>query len=807
MLNEVTANFERYPNDPALVNDFQITSEYLAHMTSIGPCQPLASDIPGKMFPKRKQNNIARSFNENYYYKVLPDKSTVKRIWVSYSPLVDRVFCIVCKLFGTTKGKTNSLSREGTNDWQHISTRLNEHESSIDHLNSIIRHSMYIKNNRVDINDIRLTSNSKVAENREIVKVIIETILYLARQNIPFRGHDESVTSLNRGNFLQLIKLLANHHPILSHHMTKIENSTKKNRLTFLSNINQNALIHILGEIVRKNILNSVAKAGKFSVIIDTTTDVACLEQFSMILRFIDESGQIKERLVALEVVNDSSGHGMFNLFCNICSKYGLNWKSDLIAQSYDGAAAMQGQYSGVRTLVQQHNPRAIYVWCFSHVLNLVVVDTCDSCRETRNFFGTIQSLKEFMRARKRTALFLEHQNKFYPDKRPLRMKTFSTTRWTSHHRSLFVIFEKFKAIVATLEDLSESIDRLCISTASNLLKNVTSFSFVTVMFLMNKIFDITTPLSTYLQTPSNDYIQALTMVDIAEQRLSKMRTQESVDTILQESKEFSVENELHEVEFPEIRQRKRKRMDDENTSDEITNSAVDYFRTNVYFLCIDQIKASLTIRFKDAREILKDLAFLSYERLLKVSNGDIVPNDTFDSLKTWIPEINKDSIAIEYRNFALSFKKLQSGICLKNLHDKNDLISENTSDEDDPDHIINSEMYDKDISHDNFKKMASSSQIFKLLNSFNLASSFPNLYMAYKSLCTIPATSVSSERSFSKVKLVKTRLRSTIGQGRLESLLLLSCEKDLSDNINIQEAIDTLANTSSVLKKALMFK
>jgi hypothetical protein len=73
--------------------------------------------------------------------------------------------------------------------------------------------------------------------------------------------------------------------------------------------------------------------------------------------------------------------------------------------------------------------------------------------------------------------------------------------------------------------------------------------------------------------------------------------------------------------------------------------------------------------------------------------------------------------------------------------------------------------------------------------------------------LCTVPATSVSSERSFSKVKLVKTRLRSTIGQGRLESLLLLSCEKDLSNNINIEEAIDTLTNTSSVLKKALIFK
>ncbi|VVC24493.1 Ribonuclease H-like domain,HAT, C-terminal dimerisation domain [Cinara cedri] len=115
----------------------------------------------------------------------------------------------------------------------------------------------------------------------------------------------------------------------------------------------------------------------------------------------------------------------------------------------------------------------------------------------------------------------------------------------------------------------------------------------------------------------------------------------------------------------------------------------------------------------------------------------------------------------MEYRNFTMSFSKLQSGICPKKLHE-NIVISddtENSIDEDD------CEMDDEDISHnDNLKKMVFSSEIFELLNSFKLASSFPNLYMAYKSLCTIPATSVSSERSFSKVKLINIRLRSTIG-------------------------------------------
>jgi len=35
----------------------------------------------------------------------------------------------------------------------------------------------------------------------------------------------------------------------------------------------------------------------------------------------------------------------------------------------------MEGHYSDLRLYVQEKNPRTLYVWCFSHVLNLVVVD------------------------------------------------------------------------------------------------------------------------------------------------------------------------------------------------------------------------------------------------------------------------------------------------------------------------------------------------------------------------------------------------------------------------------------------------
>ncbi|KAL8524097.1 hypothetical protein ACS0TY_013892 [Phlomoides rotata] len=70
----------------------------------------------------------------------------------------------------------------------------------------------------------------------------------------------------------------------------------------------------------------------------------------------------------------------------------------------------------------------------------------------------------------------------------------------------------------------------------------------------------------------------------------------------------------------------------------------------------------------------------------------------------------------------------------------------------------------------------------------------FPNAYIAYKILLTIQVTVASAERSFSKLKLIKTFLQSTMSKDRLNGLAMLSIEKELTEQIDFTDVINVFA-------------
>jgi hypothetical protein len=71
----------------------------------------------------------------------------------------------------------------------------------------------------------------------------------------------------------------------------------------------------------------------------------------------------------------------------------------------------------------------------------------------------------------------------------------------------------------------------------------------------------------------------------------------------------------------------------------------------------------------------------------------------------------------------------------------------------------------------------------------------FPNLWIALRILLTLPVSVASGERSFSRPKLIKKYLRSTMGQSRLNELGLMSIENDAARQIDFTDVISSFAN------------
>ncbi|KAI4966558.1 hypothetical protein ZWY2020_059209 [Hordeum vulgare] len=85
--------------------------------------------------------------------------------------------------------------------------------------------------------------------------------------------------------------------------------------------------------------------------------------------------------------------------------------------------------------------------------------------------------------------------------------------------------------------------------------------------------------------------------------------------------------------------------------------------------------------------------------------------------------------------------------------------------------------------------------QIFEYVRDANC---YPNVSIAYRILSTIPMTIASTERSFSKLKLLKNYLRSTMSQERLNGLAMCCIEKNMLDSINFDTLIDDFASKNA---------
>ena len=250
----------------------------------------------------------------------------------------------------------------------------------------------------------------------------------------------------------------------------------------------------------------------------DETTDVFDKIQMVIILRY-ELKGKAVERFWGFfNPVNQTAEA----LSCILCKELELLIKDHphkLIAQSYDGAAALSGVNKGVQARVKELYGNAHFVHCYAHQLNLILEKATSQNSNVRVFFNSLSGIPAFFsNSPQRMAALDNTAGRRIP--RP------STTRWNFKSRTVNTVYESKDALIACCSKLEASNSKETGSAAAGIKRmlNDSDFSFWLTFF--SKVMPLVEIMFSQLQSRSVDECQAKSALKIFTSSIQELRDQ-----------------------------------------------------------------------------------------------------------------------------------------------------------------------------------------------------------------------------------------------------------------------------------------
>jgi hypothetical protein len=263
--------------DPALrkkINEYapEIQDQVRRAYILKGPTQPTNLIFPRIQYGPKE----SRGFSKTWYKKY---------DWLEYSEFKDAGFCFYCFLF-KEPGRPEHFgydvfNRTGWRDWKHAYKSLHDHIGGVDSAhNKCVQKCDDFKNQRQHIGNVFFKA-SKLSE--ELYQTRLASTLrcsrFLLKQGMPFRGHNESSDSLNKGNLLELIDFLKDNNEEVRDAYDRGGSNCK-----MTSQKVQKDLARCCAEEITEAILTEIGDR-QFSVLIDESRDISVKEKMVVIVR------------------------------------------------------------------------------------------------------------------------------------------------------------------------------------------------------------------------------------------------------------------------------------------------------------------------------------------------------------------------------------------------------------------------------------------------------------------------------------------------------------------------------------------
>lgn len=661
---------------------------------------------------------------QSQWYKQFP--------WVSICLTVRKAYCLYCRfaekrhLLTFSKMGEKAFTETGFQNWKKAIEKFGLHEASHAH-----REAMSKWVSRVN-QPIAAQLNSQLQQSqkcrRQGLLAEIKAVMYLARQGIAFRNHNEC-----EGNLYQLLLLL-------SEDNDDIKLWLHENRFTSHQSVSE--LITLAGQSVLRNLLLKMTGCtgpAWFSVIADEATDVASSEQMSIAIRWVSDTYDIHEDPIGLFKVPNTTAETLFTIIKDVLIRCNLPL-SLCRGQAYDGASNMQGKRTGVATRLRNEQPAAVPVHCFAHCLNLCLQDASRKLVYVRDALDTVREISNLIRySPKRLHLFSTKLQCSEGD--GVSLKPLCPTRWTARTGAIDAILKDYDLLLETLEEIHQSTHDEYGMKAGGLQQCLEKFNTFFCLRLCHLLFSTSEQLSLTLQKREISLQDACTAVEAAKSFYQRIRSESNFNRLYDESIDLASNHSINQPILPRYRRRPSRY---ESGSEQHNYEMPKDYHRHQYFEACDLLYAELNDRFQN--QLCSPI--IAIERtLIKAANGE--------EFQSYIEQLMKS-----YYKDDVKLSDLRRHL------------------------LVLPDVVKKQLPQ--VKKVTSISTICEAMESQSFKELLPTVHQLLRLYLTLPITSATSERAFSALRRLLTFTRSKMTEKTLNNCFMLHVHKELTDELDL---------------------
>jgi hypothetical protein len=581
-------------------------------------------------------------------------------------------------------------------------------------------------------------SEYKLAEQagfRSCLVQLFSSIRFLARQALPLRGHSEET-----GNYSQLLSLIAQRDAQLKQWLNRVTN--------FTSHDCQNEMLTLLAHAVVRKIVSTVkAESCQFALVVDGTQDCAGLEQEAICIRFVDKTLTVCELFIGLYNPPDTTGQTLCLVVKDMLIRLTLSLE-DLRAQTYDGAANMSGKYNGCQAIINKEQPLALFFHCSAHCANLVAQHTAATNQFVSSPLQLVQDLGTlYNRSGKFKRLFSASGVSLKTDLidnqgiKPGRIKPLCPTRWLTRVSAVSSVLNQYAVVLASLESHSTEVTDEAAAKARGLLNQFQQGTTALGLKVSVQIFSRLEQLNKSLQSASATISGMIAAAESVVLELRCLRTDDQFNSIFRQVAEMIAAHDLDPIVVPRVRRPPQRYCG--QGAVHVATTPEEHYRA-AYYAVIDDAIMQLTQRFNKESTGLQ--SYLQLETMLLTGKVSVEVCERY-------PELNSTSLASQLSMFS----------------DQNKYVTLQQAQE------IMQNMIPE------------------------IRCLFPQVERFIRLMLLCPATSCSAERSFSALRRLKTWLRSTMTQPRLNSVAVCHVHQDIIDSLDITKLAEEFASRSDI--------